>query len=500
MSLKTVFLNKILLLVVTCFILCLPVKGYAVVLGLGDTVKYSVVASGETLQVPEGATGCNIWNVGIRGTLDLDEAIGDDTLGAEKVTDGAFDAVTETNVYTSDFSATVDGWGGARVTITANVDDIPDAAGYDDVLRIVCTDVTNNTHWAGKGTTWTIGLTYKVSLEYYIPSGQSNIDGISIGDGAVAGTPAQGTLGAWTAYTCHIKPASTQIYVFATDGGSVVFQDAGGDDIFYIKNVVVDNTTATNWTAGTGWAPQVVSFALTGKMGKVAGTASDLEQDISAEALKLYKNTYTATRTAGTLTPQIGAVDGAAISASNTYTDYIAASTTGNLKFQADAAFAGTVDVSTAKEVTSLDGIYNTWATTVDLAGIGAGEIVRFYNSGFIQSQATIVATLGASGTAMFDADCQFSIGTTGFRNYASDNFILTAGSALKNAGDNTPHDGTADVTDLAGRAITDGSGNIIVPGGVVDIGPYELFVSGGRSMSMGMGLKGGFAPHRPDD
>jgi len=492
MSLKTVSLNKLLFLTLTCFILCLPVKGYADVLGIGDTVKYSLIASAETLQVPEGATGCNIWNVGIRGTLDLDESVGDDTLGAEKVTDGTFDAVTETNGYTSDFSINTDGWTTGRGTVAGNIDGI---GGQDNVLRYTATNAGSQNHDIGKSL-FTVGNCYRIRLDYYIPSTNSDLDGIRLYTNAWH-TVALEVSDAWTAVDIYINAGGVGLGMYSTDTGENVYEDIGTDDVFYIKDVIIDTVTFTSWTAGTGWSPQATAGALTGKARKIAGTASDLEQDISAEALKLYKNTYTATRTDGTLTPQIGAGNGTAISASNTYTDYITASTTGNLKFQADSAFAGTVDVSTAKEVTSLDGIYNTWATTVDLAGIGAAEIVRFYNSGFIQSEATIRATLGASGTAMFDADCLFEIGTTGFRGYASDNFILTAGSALRNAGDNTPHDGTADVTDLLGRAITDGSGNIIVPGGIVDIGPYEWHLSG--NMGMGMGLRGGFCPFRED-
>ena len=51
------------------------IHGSTVILGLGNTHKYSLIPEGDTLQVPEGATGCNIYNDGIRGTLDLDEAV-----------------------------------------------------------------------------------------------------------------------------------------------------------------------------------------------------------------------------------------------------------------------------------------------------------------------------------------------------------------------------------------------------------------------------------------
>jgi len=93
----------------------------------------------------------------------------------------------------------------------------------------------------------------------------------------------------------------------------------------------------TGWTKGTGWA--ITTLAT-----KTAGVASDLEQDILAVAGEEYRLIYTIARTAGIVTPQIGGVDGTARSAAGTYEDIIRATGTGNLKFQADASFAGTVD------------------------------------------------------------------------------------------------------------------------------------------------------------
>src|SRR3972149_1944817 len=99
-----------------------------------------------------------------------------------------------------------------------------------------------------------------------------------------------------------------------------------------------------NWTIGAGVAT------------KVAGDAVDLEQNINVTANKKYLLVYTMTRTAGTLTPQIGGVDGTARVLSGTYTEYVDSSTTGNLKFQAGATFAGTVDNVSVKEVTHYQG------------------------------------------------------------------------------------------------------------------------------------------------
>ena len=108
--------------------------------------------------------------------------------------------------------------------------------------------------------------------------------------------------------------------------------------------------------------------------------------------------------------------------------------------------------------------IYNTWADYVGLADIGAGETVEFYNSAFIQSQATIEATLGA-GAVNF-TNCLFEIATSNFRDYAGEYYDLTASSTLRDVG----YDTGADI-DIEGRP---------TPRVVHDIGAYE-YRGGGK-------------------
>lgn len=103
--------------------------------------------------------------------------------------------------------------------------------------------------------------------------------------------------------------------------------------------------TIDSWTSGTGWNPDT---AMTGKAQATAGTASDLEIDVSASA-GTYTLTYTtAGATTGTLTPQIGGVNGTVVTTENTTnTVRITATGTGNLKFQKSATWDGTVDAIT---------------------------------------------------------------------------------------------------------------------------------------------------------
>jgi hypothetical protein len=111
-----------------------------------------------------------------------------------------------------------------------------------------------------------------------------------------------------------------------------------------------DFSAGSDWTLGTGWS--IGSGVAT----KTAGTASLINQVISIVAGRAYELTYTLTRTAGTLTPQLfggTTVAFTARSAGGTFTQIVSA-VTGNttLRFSADASFAGTIDDVTVKELT----------------------------------------------------------------------------------------------------------------------------------------------------
>ncbi len=105
------------------------------------------------------------------------------------------------------------------------------------------------------------------------------------------------------------------------------------------------------WTKGTGWtiAANVAS--------KVTGVASDLEQNASASASTQYRITFTVSSySAGTLTPEIGGVEGTAVSANGTYQQDITTTGTGNLKLKTSDSLACDVDnvsVSIVNELTT---------------------------------------------------------------------------------------------------------------------------------------------------
>ena len=68
------------------------------------------------------------------------------------------------------------------------------------------------------------------------PSGQSNIDGILLPASYWGGSTTQlSTLDSWTTITKEITMTNLFALFQATDGGATTFQDAGGDDVFYIR-------------------------------------------------------------------------------------------------------------------------------------------------------------------------------------------------------------------------------------------------------------------------
>ena len=100
------------------------------------------------------------------------------------------------------------------------------------------------------------------------------------------------------------------------------------------------------WTAGIGWS------AVANKANAVAGTASDMSQDVGVRPGRLYQLTVVVTRTAGAATPRIGGNLGTPMSAAGTYTQRIRSGNSDRLlAFGKDAAFAGSIDTVSCREI-----------------------------------------------------------------------------------------------------------------------------------------------------
>ncbi len=148
--------------------------------------------------------------------------------------------INETPVYESVFTATVDGWTAVRQTAAVGIDPL---GGADNTWYRLTADTSNNTHYLYKDNL-TIGMKYKVTCKYYIPSGQTSLVAMVISDGSQvqhSGYNTFNTLDAETTATFIFDaPLSTaRLAFFSSTGTTFSFLDAGGDDVMYIKDIVV---------------------------------------------------------------------------------------------------------------------------------------------------------------------------------------------------------------------------------------------------------------------
>lgn len=97
-----------------------------------------------------------------------------------------------------------------------------------------------------------------------------------------------------------------------------------------------DFASGTGWTAGTGWA-------IGSGVATATASVSTLTSVLTATIAKVYRLTYTITRSAGSIVPSFGGVSGASRSAAGTYVEYLTASSTAALVFTG-TTFSGTVD------------------------------------------------------------------------------------------------------------------------------------------------------------
>jgi len=135
-------------------------------------------------------------------------------------------------IYTQD--ATPSGeWTASQGT---DADEAGPVGGVSNVLKY--TSNTNNAAHYLQLLQFSTGKRHRVEFDYYIPSGQSNIDGIDVdvsGQTSIFKAAAP-TLGAWNSVSFECVPTGTAMLILATDGGVRSFQDAGGDDVFYVAN------------------------------------------------------------------------------------------------------------------------------------------------------------------------------------------------------------------------------------------------------------------------
>ena len=145
-------------------------------------------------------------------------------------------------VYASTFAGTANGWGAVNGTVNHSTS----IGGESNALSLTL-NTSSSQHYLYKGSLFTTGKRYRLEADFYIPSTNSNMDGIQAQVGTSSATVIQGfvapTLDTWNKITGEFiatagsNPDRLSFYGLAS--ASTTFADAGGDDVLYVRNVKV---------------------------------------------------------------------------------------------------------------------------------------------------------------------------------------------------------------------------------------------------------------------
>jgi hypothetical protein len=232
------------------------------------------------------------------------------TDGADRVTNGTFAEYVTNGAFASDT-----GWTkGTGWTIAAGV---ADAAGAISTALSQTSAIT-----LIAGFTYTITYTVTRSAGSVTPS-----------IGGTAGTARSSS----ATFTETIVAGTTQILAFTGAGFTGT----------------VDNVSVSAWVLGTGWTTDGTTAIATGAISTALSQTANIAYPFIAG--QAYLVTFTATRSAGTVTVSIGGTAGAARSSSATFAEVIIAGSTQAISF-GTSGFTGTIDDVTIIPVASTPG------------------------------------------------------------------------------------------------------------------------------------------------
>ena len=117
-----------------------------------------------------------------------------------------------------------------------------DSVGGEEALKFTI-NASSGTHFPYRFNVFGGSGECSISFDYYLPSTNTDIDGIQMSDGSNDIGATQTTQDAWTSITVSGTLGGTAIYIFSKKGGLKSFT-GNGTDVFYIKNLVVTQTTA----------------------------------------------------------------------------------------------------------------------------------------------------------------------------------------------------------------------------------------------------------------
>ena len=147
----------------------------------------------------------------------------------------AYDALTPLEpIVVYDFSAGAGGFGAVNGTVAGNLNGV---YGRDDCFSFTANTATGE-HRAQRNLGSSLiqnGTTYRITGEYYIPSANSDSYRISMRLGNSIDLSVQD---AWTAFDETVVASQAWHTAFLA-GASTTFTDAGGDDVFYLRDLKI---------------------------------------------------------------------------------------------------------------------------------------------------------------------------------------------------------------------------------------------------------------------
>jgi hypothetical protein len=137
-------------------------------------------------------------------------------------------------LYSSDFSAGVDGWTTIRSTVTGNIDGI---GGQDNVLRVTTDATASNSHY-GVRSQFVIGKRYRVSAKCFIPSSNAVVNQFRYGNESQY-QPYITTLDTWVSSEFEITAIHGNLNLFMANTSTGSSFTGNGTDVVYVKDIIV---------------------------------------------------------------------------------------------------------------------------------------------------------------------------------------------------------------------------------------------------------------------
>ena len=288
----------------------------------------SVLAAGvpENVTIPTDQTGLKAGFVIFGASIFADyyARVFTASEGADRVTNGTFAEYVTNGAFSSDTGWTK-GTGWAIAAGVASATTASSALSQTSAITLL------------EGYTYTITYTVSRSAGTVTPS-----------IGGTAGT-ARSTS---ATFTETIVAGSTQILAFTGAGFTGT----------------IDDVTVTAWELGTGWTTDGSTAIATGAISTaISQTASPLTPLVAGQQ---YLVTYTITRSAGTITPNVGGTAGTAVSSSATFKEVIIAGATQDISFTT-SGFTGTLDNVTIQPTAGVPAADATTGYTARLNPLG---------------------------------------------------------------------------------------------------------------------------------